>query len=84
MSLLDYPEIKKEFDKLMAEKEKIVAKAKPLRDEYDKVRKKMGMFQDQTRELAAKIHEVERPRLAEIDERLSALARATGGKAMNS
>jgi uncharacterized protein YacL len=44
----------------------------------------MGMFQDQTRELAAKIHEVERPRLAEIDERLSALARATGGKAMNS
>jgi uncharacterized coiled-coil DUF342 family protein len=84
MSLLDYPEIKKEFDKLMAEKEKIVAKAKPLRDEYDKVRKKMGTFQDQTRELAAKIHEVERPRLAEIDERLSALARATGGKAMNS
>jgi uncharacterized coiled-coil DUF342 family protein len=83
MALSEFPELKAVFDKLMAEKAVLVEKAKPYRDEYDKLQKQIQPLEAKARELAKKFHQIERPRLIEIDQQLSAIARSTGGRVMS-
>lgn len=83
MSLNEFPELKDVFEKLMAEKEELVEKARPYREEYEQVRADMAPLEARARELAKKFHAIERPRMIEIDQQLAAIARATGGKIMS-
>lgn len=83
MALKDYPEMKELFDKLMAEKVALVAKAKPFRDRYDELRKQMEPIEKEMREQIKGFRAIEQPRMAEIDQQLSAIAKATGGKSLN-
>jgi chromosome segregation ATPase len=79
MALQDFPELKAIFDKLMAEKEQIMAKAAPLRAERDHIRQQMAPFEVRERELIQQYRAIEQPRLGEIDTQLAAIARSTGG-----
>lgn len=81
--LKDHPEIKVAFDKLWDEKLALVAKVKPLREEYDKLHAEATKINLRMKEITAKRKAITHPRLVEIDEKLSAMARATGGKALN-
>jgi len=81
--LKDFPEIKAAFDKLWAEKEALVAKAQPLRDEYEKLHEQQTNINARMKEIAAERKAITHPRLVEIDNQLSAMARATGGKALS-
>ncbi len=83
MALKDFPAIHAEFNKLMAEKDALRAKSAPLHDKRAKLREKMVPLEAQDRELIEQIRAIERPRMAEIDEELSRMAMATGGKVMS-
>ena len=84
MALKDYPHLKPVFEALMAKKRAIQAKVAPLRDEYNQVVAEIEPLIAKRRELADQIHAIERPELVEIEQELSAIARATGGKFLNS
>jgi uncharacterized coiled-coil DUF342 family protein len=79
MAMKDYPELKKLFDQLWEEKKELVEKAKPFRDEYDKIAKQISPFEVKQRELSKKFRSIEQPRMAELDQQLAAIAKATGG-----
>lgn len=83
MALKDFPELYEVFKKLMEEKDAIVAKSKPYRDEYEKLQGEIAPLDMKMRDLAKKFHEIERPRLIEIDQQLAAISRATGGVQMS-
>lgn len=83
MALKDYPRLKKAFDELTDEKEAIRAKSAPLRAERDALLLKMAPLVEREREIIKKINAIERPRLAEIDSELSAIARASGGRSLS-
>jgi len=83
MSLNDFPEMKELFEKLMAEKQELVAKAKPFRDEYNALHAQAEPLEVKMREAAKQFRAIEQPRMAEIDQQLSAIARSTGGKSLN-
>lgn len=82
MALKDFPEIHAAFDKLMAKKQAIVDEAAPLRAKRDALLAQMAPLQEQERELIAQYKAIEAP-MAAIDEQLSAMARATGGKSLS-
>jgi predicted nuclease with TOPRIM domain len=83
MALSEFPELQVVFEKLMKEKEALVAKAKPFRDERDRLRAQMAPLEEKEREAIKKYRAIEQPRMAEIDNQLAALARATGGRSLN-
>lgn len=83
MSLGNQPELKKAFDKLMAEKAALVEKARPLREKYQALAEQIGPLDREMREVAKEIEKIERPRLAEIDLDLADIARATGGRGVS-
>jgi hypothetical protein len=83
MALKDFPELEAVFNKLTADKEAILKRSAPFRAERDKVMEQMGPLQAKRRELDRKIIEIERPALAEIDTKLAAIARATGGRVLS-
>jgi hypothetical protein len=80
MALSEYPELKTVFDALMKEKEALVAKAKPFRDKRDALRAQMAPLEEQERAAIKGYRGIEQPRMAEIDNQLAAIARATGGR----
>jgi len=80
--LSDFPEMKELFDKLMAEKVALVAKAKPFRDKYKELHDKIAPLEAEQREVIKGFRAIEQPRMAEIDQQLSAIAKATGGRVM--
>ena len=82
MPLTDFPEIHAAFKKLQAEKDAIRAKSAPLRAKRDELLAKMAPFIEQERELIQQYKAIEEP-LAEIDSRLSVMARAAGGKSLS-
>jgi uncharacterized coiled-coil DUF342 family protein len=82
MALKDYPEIHAAFNKLMALKQAIVDEAAPLRAERDDLLAQMAPLQAQERVLIEQYKAIEAP-LSDIDAQLSAMARATGGKALS-
>lgn len=79
MAVTDFPDLNKTFESLQKEREEILAKSAPLRKDRDAIMTKIQPFEDQARAIALKIKEIESPRLAEIDNQISAIARATGG-----
>lgn len=81
--LKDYPEIEAAFNKLMAEKEAVRAQSAPLHAKRAEILAQIAPLEAQERAIIAQIKAIERPRLAEIDEKLSAMARATGGKTLS-
>lgn len=84
MALKDYPKLKAAFDELSAEKAALAAKSEPLRALRDAILAKIQPLVDEERAVAAQIKAIERPRMAEIDSELSAIARATGGRSLHS
>lgn len=84
MALRDYPEVQAAFKKLAAEREEILEAVAPLRKEQSELQVQIEALVAKQREVSAKIKKIERPRLTEIDTKLSAMARATGGLALNS
>lgn len=84
MALKDFPEIQAAFNRLMDEKNAILDKTKKMRADRDDVAAKIGSLQDKKKKLAEEIDAIEKPRLVEIDTQLAAMAKATGGKSLNS
>lgn len=78
-----FPELRALFNKLEAEKAEIRAQSAPLRAARDKLLAKIQPLEAQERELIKQINEIERPRLAEIDNQLGGLAKAMGGKKLS-
>ena len=83
MALKDFPEVHAAFNKLMAEKEALVAQVKPLREQYDALQAQVDALRAKQKALGVKIHAIERPALIEIDTKLSVMARAAGGKSLS-
>ena len=83
MALKDYPEIHAAFDKLMTQKQAIVAQVAPLRAEYDALQVEIEALMAKQKEVGRRIKAIERPALVELDGKLSVMARATGGKSLN-
>ena len=73
-------DMRKRFWQATAEKEAVVAKAKPKRGARDELLKKMAPMEAKLRGLNAEIAEIERPALPELDGELARLARALGNK----
>lgn len=82
-NLNDFPQIKQLFDELMERKEKVRLKSKPLWDRYNVLQAQYDPINNEMREIAKKIHAIERPVLPEIDMQLSAIARALGGRRLS-
>jgi predicted nuclease with TOPRIM domain len=82
--LKDYPEIHDAFKKLQAEREKILKKCAPLRERHHALQAQLDKLRAEQIEVAEQIKAIQRPALVDIDARLSVMARATGGKALNS
>lgn len=80
------PEIKEVrdlFNKLRAEREAIAAKSAPLRAKRDDIVAQMQPLLDQAKALQAEIEAIERPKLYELDQTISGLARVLGGKRLS-
>lgn len=82
VSLQDFPSLKVAFDNLMAEKAVLQKKVAPLRKRYDELQTAVTPYEVEMRSLIEKIHDIERPRLVDIEAELSAIARAAGGTVM--
>jgi hypothetical protein len=79
MSLAEYPELKEVFDKLQAKKENLRKQSQPFRDEYERIQREISILEVRARELAASFQAIEMPAMADIDQQLSAIAKAAGG-----
>ena len=82
MSLADFPEIHEAFKNLMAEKDAISAKSAPLRAKRNALLAKMQPMIAEEHELIKQYLAIEAP-LADLDNRMAVMARATGGKSLN-
>ena len=82
MSFKDFPELDLVFNKLLAEKEAIVAKSAPLRAKRDVLLAKMRPMVEEENALIKQYLEIEKP-LTELNNRMSVIARAAGGKSLN-
>lgn len=69
---------------LQAEKSEILAKSTPLRAERDALLASIQTTLDQIRKLEKEYKAIEQPRLAELDNQISAVVRAKGAKTMSS
>ena len=78
-----YPSLRAMFDRLTAEKEAIRAASAPLRAKRDALLAQIQPLEAEEREIIRQIHAIERPKLAQIDTELGALARAMGGKSLS-
>lgn len=79
----EFPEMKVLFDKLMVEKKRIEMLSAPLRKKYNMLQSQISPIQDELRELGERIKKIEQPKLGEISNRLSVIARALGGKSIS-
>lgn len=74
-----YPELFAQLEKLNAEKAELEKTVIPLREKRDALVQSMAPLEAKAKVLADEIKKY-RPRLAELDTQISALARAMGGK----
>lgn len=79
-----YPTLRPMVEKLEKEKAEILAKSSPLRQQRDQLLREIQPLEAKLQKIDAEIHKIERPRLGEIHNELSGLARAMGGRSMNS
>jgi uncharacterized coiled-coil DUF342 family protein len=78
-----FPELRRTFDALRAERDNLAAQVAPLRAERDQLLASIQPTLDRVRELEKQYRAIEQPRLAAIDNQLGALAKAMGGRAMS-
>lgn len=78
-----FPELRKSFNALQAKKEAIQKKSAPLYKQREGILKKLQPLEVELREVNKKIQKIERPHLGELDNQISAIARAMGGKSMS-
>lgn len=84
MAMKDYPEILAAFNELRAKKQVLVDKVAPLRAKHDALQAQIDKLRDQQRAVGDEIKAIQRPAMVDIDMKLSAMARATGGASLNS
>jgi predicted nucleic acid-binding Zn-ribbon protein len=82
MALKDFPAIADEFDRLSNLKITIRAESAALRARRDALITDIQALQVKETALIARIKEIEQP-IAEIDAKMSVLARAAGGKTLS-
>lgn len=75
-----FPGLTKRVKELQAEKDKILVKSGPLRQQREELLKKIQPLEAKLREVDKERISIEKPRLYEIDMELGALARAMGGR----
>lgn len=76
------PELRKQFDALQAERAPLAAQVAALREKRDALARKLEPMEAELRAMAKEIAAIERPRLAELDNQIGALARAMGGRSI--
>lgn len=67
-----------EFKSLQAEREELRKLSEPFRARRDAIAQEIAPLQEEMADLAHHIHAIELPRLAQIDQRLSELAKLMG------
>jgi uncharacterized coiled-coil DUF342 family protein len=78
-----FPEVQVLLQKLKEERQEIEAKTLPLRAERDRLLASIQPTLAKIKALEEKYISIERPRLGEIDNQISALVRVTGGRRMS-
>lgn len=78
-----FPELRKSFNALHEKKSAIQKKSAPLHKEREALLKKIQPLEVELREINKKIQKIERPYLGEIDNQISVLAKAMGGRSMS-
>jgi capsule polysaccharide export protein KpsE/RkpR len=78
-----HPEIRALIANLQAEKAAIQAQTAPLHARYDELAAQIAPLEAEQRTVAEQFIAIERPRLGEIDNQISALSRAIGGRFMS-
>lgn len=79
----DNQDVRDLLAKLQAERGTLTAVSEPLREKRDAIIQKMRPLEKQVRDLDAQIRAVEQPRLADLDNQISGLAKILGGKRMS-
>src|ERR1700749_397496 len=77
-----FPELRKSFNALQAKKEVLQKKSAPLYKEREALLKKIHPLEDELREINKKIQKIERRHLGNLDNQISAIAKAMGGRSM--
>lgn len=78
-----FPEFVKLRDSLTKERETIVSKAAPHRQQREELVKQIQPLETKLREVNQKIIDIEQPRLSEIDTQLGRIAVAMGGRSIH-
>lgn len=78
-----HPEVRALFRALQEEKAALLARTAALHQRYDELQATIAPLEAEQREVARQFHAIERPRLGEIEQQLSALARAMGGRRLS-
>lgn len=78
-----HPEIAALITALQTERAEILAKSQPHRDRYNELAAEIAPLEAAQRVEAEAFFAIERPRLGEIDNQLSALNRISGGRVMS-
>lgn len=77
-----FPELRLMFDALRAQKEKLLVETAPIREKRELLLASIQPVEDEIRALGNEL-KTYNPRLAELDNQISALARAMGGRRMS-
>jgi hypothetical protein len=75
-----HPEVAALIASLQSERSAILAKSQPHRDLYNALAAQIAPIEAEQRNASEQFFAIERPRLGEIDNQLSALNRAIGGR----
>lgn len=78
-----YPEIWSTYQELLKEEAALEKATEKLKKEREDLLSKMAPLQARVRELTEEINSIERPRIIEVRNQKSALAKAMGGKVMS-
>lgn len=78
-----FPELRKTFNSLQAKKAAIQKKSAPLYEKREKILKELQPLEVKLREVNKQIQAIERPHLGELDNQISAIAKAMGGRSMS-
>lgn len=83
MALHDYPKLYAAFKDLEEEKEILLRGVADIREEYEELRRSMAPMEARLRELTKLLKASQSSRLTEVCNEMSAIARATGGRALS-
>lgn len=78
-----FPRLRKMFDQLHKDKEVLLKKSEPLHKKRDALLKQIQPLEAELREVNKQIAKIERPKLYDINQEISGLAKAMGGRSMS-